>query len=96
MFLNEVGIDIEKSNEEIVFTAEYDIIQSLRLLAERIPVNINPWTPYAINNFACYSFTGDFSYLLPRVDHIAGLNGLLLEIQSNCLENSYEQNIKCS
>lgn len=94
-FLNEIGIDIEKGKVEIMFTAEYDIIQSLRLLAERIPVNINPWTPYAIINFACCSFTGDFSYLLTRVDNVAGLNGLLLEIQSKCLENGYEQNIKC-
>lgn len=95
-FLNEIGIDIEKGKVEIMFTAEYDIIQSLRLLAERIPVNINPWTPYAIINFACCSFTGDFSYLLTRVDSVVGLNSLLLEVQSKCLENGYEQNIKCS
>jgi hypothetical protein len=95
-FLKEIGINIEKGRSEIIVTAENDIIKSLRLLAERIPVNINPWTPYAIINFACCSFTGDFNFLLTRVDNVAGLNGLLLEIQDKCLENGYEQDIKCS
>ena len=94
--LKEIGINIEKGRTEIIIIAENDIIQSFRLLAERIPVNINPWTPYAIINFACCSFTGDFNFLLTRVDNVAGLNGLLLKIQNNCLENGYEQNIKCS
>ena len=94
--LKEIGINIEKGRTEINIVAENDIIQSLRLLAERIPVNINPWTPYAIINFACCSFTGDFNFLLTRVDHVSALNGLLLEIQNNCLEKGYEQNIKCS
>lgn len=94
--LNEVGIDIEKGKTEVIFIAENDMIQSLRLLAEKVPVNINPWTPYALMNFACCSFTGDFSYLLARVDNVAGLNGLLLEIQNSCLENGYEKSIKCS
>lgn len=95
-FLSKFGIDVKKSKAEIVFTADYDIIQSLRLLAERTPVNKDPWTPYDIINFACCSFTGDFSYLLSRVDKVTGLNGFLLGLQSKCLENGYEQNIKGS
>lgn len=96
ILLKEIGINIEKSKPEIIVIAETDIIQSLKLLAERIPVNINPWTPYAIINFACCSFTGDFNFLLTRVDNVSGLNGLLLEIQDKCLKNGYEQDIKCS
>ena len=96
ILLKEIGIDIEKGRTEIIVIAENDIIQSLRLLAEKTPVNINPWTPYALINFACCSFTGDFNFLLTRVDNVAGLNGLLLKIQNNCLENGYEKNIKCN
>jgi len=91
-----MGIDVDKGKTEIMFTAENDIINSLRLLAEKTPVNVNPWPPVAIVNFACCSFTNDFSYLLARVDNVKGLNGLLFEIQNNCLENGYEKNIKCS
>jgi hypothetical protein len=94
--LKEIGIDIEKGKTETIATAENDILQSLRLLAEKVPVNVNPWTPYALINFACCSFTGDFNFLLTRVDHVAGLNGLLLEIQDKCLERGYEKSIKCS
>lgn len=94
--LNEIGIDVDKGKAEIIFTTENDIIQSLKLLAEKTPVNVNPWTPYALINFACCSFTGDFSFLLKRVDNVTGLNGLLFEIQNKCLANNYEKNIKCS
>jgi hypothetical protein len=94
--LEDIGINIENGRTEIIFTAENDIIQSFRLLAEKTPVNSNPWTPYALINFACCSFTGDFNFLLTRVDRIRGLNGLLQEIESNCLENGYEKNINCS
>lgn len=88
--LKEIGIDIEKEKTEIIVIAENDILQSLKLLAEKAPINVNPWTPYALINFACCSFTGDFNFLLKKVDNVAGLNGLLLEIQNNCLENGYE------
>jgi hypothetical protein len=94
--LKEIGIGLEKGGTEILFIAENDIIQSLRLLAEKVPVNINPWTPYALIHFACCSFTGDFNFLLTRVDNAAGLNGLLLEIRNICLKSGYEKNIKCS
>ena len=95
-FLNEIGISIEKSKTETMFTAENDILQSLILLAEKTPVNVEPWTPYALINFACCSFTGDFNFLLARVDKVSNLNGLLLEIQNTCLGNDYEKNIKCT
>lgn len=94
--LHEVGIDIEKNKSEVVLTAEQDLLRSLALLAEKTPVHVNPWTPYALINFACCSFTGDFSFLLPRLDHAAGLNGLLLAIESRCLESGYEKDIKYS
>lgn len=94
--LKRIGISIEKGRAETTVIAENDILRSLKLLAEKTPVNINPWTPYALMNFACCSFTGDFSFLLKRVDDVAGLNGLLLKIQSECLKNGYEKNIKCS
>ena len=96
ILLKEIGIDIEKARTEIIVTAENNIIQSLRLLAEKTPVNVNPWTPYALMNFACCSFTGDFNFLLTRLDDVAGLKGLLQKIQNHCLENGYEKNIKCS
>ncbi len=95
-FLFEIGITIEITRAEVSVIAEKDIISGFNLLAERIPVNMNPWTPYSIINFACCSFTGDFHYLLKRVDKTTQLNGLLHEIQQNCLDNGYEQSIKCS
>jgi len=94
--LNEIGINIEKGRTDTIIVAENDTMQSLRLLAERVPVKVNPWTPFVLMNFACCSFTGDFSFLLTRVDHVKGLNGLLHEIQKDCLKNGYEQNIQCS
>ncbi len=96
ILLKEIGIDIEKGRTEIIIIAEKAIIQSLRLLAEKVPVDINPWIPYALMNFACCSFTGNFDFLLTRVDNAAGLNGLLLDIQNKCLKNGYDKNIKCT
>ena len=96
ILLNEIGINADKSKTEVIIIAENDIIQSFKLLAEKIPVNINPWTPYALINFVCCSFNGDFSYLLSRIDNAVELNGLLHEIQNKCLKNGYEKDIKCS
>ena len=97
--LKEIGIETEKGKTEIIFFAEEAMIQSLRLLAEKTPVHINNWTSCAVSNFACCSFagdhtfpfTGDFDFLLARVDLAAGLNGLLLEIKDKCLESGYEK-----
>lgn len=95
-FLNEIGIDIKKGKVETMFTAESDTLKGLKLLAEKTPVNINRWTPYVLLNFACCSFTGDFSFLLTRVDSVVGLDGLLLEIEDNYMTSGYEKSIKCS
>jgi hypothetical protein len=94
--LNEIRIDVDKGKTEIIFNAENDIIQSMKLLAENTPVNVNPWTSYALINFACCSFTGNFDFLLSRVDTVTGLNGLLSEIQNKCLVNNYTKGIKCT
>jgi hypothetical protein len=94
--LKEVGISLETGKTETTLTAEPEILVSLKLLAERTPVNTNPWTPYALINFVCCSFTGDFSYLITRVDQVKGLNGLLPELQSICLDKGYTQDILCS
>ncbi len=93
IFLNELGINVEKGKAETIFTADSDILRSLNLLAEKTPVNINRWTPYSLINFACCSFTGDFNFLLTRVDDVLDLNGLLLEIENNCIKNDYNKSI---
>lgn len=93
-FLKEFGVDLVKNRSETLFAAEDDILLGLKLLAERIPVNVNNWTPYALINFVCCSFSGDFSFLTKRVDDVVGLNGLLLEIESNYIKNGYEKSIK--
>ena len=94
--LCEVGIGVEKTKTECVFTADDDIIQGFVFLARCIPVKLNPWTPYALMNFTCCSFTGDFDYLLAKVDAAAGLNGLLFEIESRCIAEKYKKGIKCA
>ncbi len=45
-------------------------------------------------NFAACSFTGDFDFLLTRLDDVAGLDGLLLRIQNDCLAKGYEKTIR--
>jgi len=93
--LNEIGIEVTKDKASIIIAAESELLQSLKLLAEQVPVNVNKWTPYLLANFACCSFTNDFSYLLQRTDSINGLNGLLFELQKRCLEKGCTQSIEC-
>jgi hypothetical protein len=93
--LNEIEIEAVNKKDEIAIIAENNLLQSLKLLAEKVPVNINPWRPYALANFACCSFTNNFYYLLSRVDSVNNLNGLLLELQKECLEKNYEQSVNC-
>ncbi|MCL2445938.1 MAG: hypothetical protein FWD06_04135 [Oscillospiraceae bacterium] len=94
--LNELGIEVEKSKTDISITAESEFLQSLKLLAENVPVNINKWTPYVLANFACCSFANDFSYLLQRADKVNGLNGLLFDLQRESLDKGYTQSCVCS
>ena len=93
--LNEIGIRATKDKAGIYITADAELLQSLKLLAEQVPVNINKWTPYLLANFACCSFTNDFSFLLQRADQVSGLNGLLFELQKRCLDKGYTQSIEC-
>ena len=93
--LAEVGITVEKGKTGVTLLAESDIVQGFRLLAEKVPVDVNPWTPYALMNFACCSFTGDFSCLLARMDSVRNLNGLLLNVQDKCLQSGYEKGFQC-
>ena len=95
-FLNEFGIDIERRKGETRFNTDNDILWGLKLLAEKTPVKINNWTPYALLNFVCCSFTGDYSFLLTRVDNVVGLNGLLLEIEDKYIENGYKKSLSFS
>ena len=64
----EVGIEVIKGKTEITITADNGLPQSLKLLAEKVPLNVNKWTPFALANFACCSYTNDFNYLLQRTD----------------------------
>ena len=96
ILLNEFGIYAEKVETEIIIQADAEILQSFKLLAEQVPLNPNPWTPYALINFACCLFADNFDYLLSRVDAANNLNGLLFELQQKCLQNGYEQHIRTS
>lgn len=95
-FLCEFGINIEKSKTQLTFLAERDVLQSLKLLAEKVPVNVNRWTPYALINFVCCSFTGNFDFLLKRIDYVTGLNGLLFEIETGCANKGYVKRFQCN
>lgn len=94
--LNEVGIEVIKDKTDVSVSADNGLLQSLKLLAEKVPVNINKWTPYVLANFACCSFTNNFNYLLSRTDRVCGLNGLLLQLQKRCLEEGYVPSVECS
>lgn len=93
--LNKVGIEVAKDTTDVSITADNELLQSFKLLAEKVPVNINKWTPFVLANFACCSFTNDFSYLLKRTDDVNGLNGLLFELQERCLKEGYEPSFEC-
>ena len=75
--------------------ADDGILQSLKLLAEKVPVNINKWTPFVLAHFACCSFTGDFSYLLERTDSENNLGGLLFILQKEAIVKGYKQSVSC-
>ena len=92
--LNEINIDVIKEKIEVKLAAETEILQDLILLAKKTPVNPNPWTPYALANFACCLFTDNFDYLIERTDQVNHLNGLLIELQKSCLEKGYDQLVK--
>ena len=92
--LNELGVSISKEKAELKITADTDILQDLKLLAKKVPVNIFPWMPYNLMGFILCSFTNDFNYVLARIDEANDLNGVLFELQKRCLENGYEQSIR--
>jgi len=71
------------------------VLQSLKLLAEKVPVNVNKWTPFVLSNFACCLFTGDFSYLLQRTDSENNLDELLSVLQKQAIDKGYTQSIEC-
>lgn len=96
ILLNEIGISIKKIKKDIKISSNIDILHSLKLLAENVPVNVNPWTPYALMNFVCCSFTNDFSFLLARIEQVRNLSGLLHKIQKSCLENGYGEDLRYS
>jgi hypothetical protein len=93
--LNSVEIEVAKDKTAISIIADNELLQSFKLLAEKVPVNINKWTPFVLANFACCSFTNDFSYLLKRTDDVNGLNGLLFELQEQCLKEGYKISFEC-
>ena len=92
--LSEVGIDVIKDKTSVSITADNELLQSLKLLAEKVPVNTNPWTSYELINFACCSFTNNFDYLLLKTDELNNLQGLLPELQKRCLEEGYALSIE--
>ena len=89
--LSEVGIEAAKDKTDVTVTADNELLKSLNLLAQRVPTNVNKWTPFVLANFVCCSFDGDFSYLIERTDALCGLDGLLFELRDRCLAEGYEQ-----
>jgi len=92
---HEVGIEVSSDKAIVSICADEAVLQSLKLLAEKVPVNINKWTPFVLSNFACCSFTGDFSYLLQRIDSENNLDGLLFALQKEAIDKGYTQSMKC-
>ncbi len=91
--LNEVSIEAVKDKNEVSIHADKKILAALKLLAVRVPTNINKWTPYELADFVRCSFTGNNDYLLARIDNVNRLNGLLMELKNKCLEKGYIQEI---
>jgi len=100
--LHEVGIHVGKSKSDVEITADNGdgdgdgLLKSLRLLAAKVPTNVNKWMPYLLANFACCSFTGDFGYLLPRTDSVCNLGGMLPGLHKRCLAAGYAPSVDCS
>ena len=94
--LGEVGIIAAKDKEGVTLAADNSLLRAMKLLAEKVPVNVSPWTPFALINFAACSFTGSFGYLLPRADSINNLGGMLIGLEKRCLEKGYATSIECS
>ena len=93
--LNEIGIEISSDKSGVSICTNEGVLQSLKLLAEKVPVNINKWTPFVLSNFACCSFMDDFSYLIQRTDSDNNLDGLLFTLQNEAIDKGYKQSIKC-
>lgn len=91
--LNEVGMEVVKDKSGVSIHTDMNLSASLKLLAMKVPTNINKWTLYEPADFVCCSFNGDKDYLIRRTDYINGLNGLLLELTTKCLEKGYKQEI---
>jgi len=94
--LNDVGIEFQKEKESVSIIADAGMLRSLKLLAEKVPVNVNKWTPFVLSNFACCSFTGNFDYLLARTDDANNLDGLLFTLQKEAAAKGYTQSVSCS
>ncbi|MDD4165376.1 MAG: hypothetical protein PHD66_09295 [Eubacteriales bacterium] len=91
--LNEVGMEAVKDKSGVSIQTDKNILAALKLLAVKVPTNINKWTPYELADFVCCSFNGDKDYLLRRTDNLNGLNGLLMELKNKCLEKGYNQEL---
>ena len=91
--LNEVGIEAVKEKSGVSIYTDEKILAALKLLAVKVPTNINKWTPYALADFVRCSFNGDKDYLLRRTDNVNGLKGLLMELKNKCLEKGYNQEL---
>jgi len=94
--LRQAGIEAVKDKNGVTLNAGGEVLAALKLLAERVPVDPDPWHPYALEDFARCSFDGGKAYLIERIDNVNGWNGLLTGLQKECLENGYEQEIKLS
>ncbi len=90
--LNEVGVEAVKDKSRVSIYAE--ILTPLKLLATKVPTNINKWTPYELADFCRCSFSGNKDYLLHRTESVNGLNGLLTNLKSKCYEKGYNYEAK--
>ena len=93
--LYEAGIEISSDKAGVSICADVGVLKSIQLLAGKVPVNVNKWTPFVLANFACCSFTGDFSYLLQRTDDANNMDGLLFTMQKEALSKGYVLTVSC-
>jgi hypothetical protein len=83
--LSEVGVSITKNKTEITIIHENGIslFNAMKLLTQS----------NSLFNFVRCSFDGKFDYLLPRIDNLCQYDGLLLELDKECLARGYQKGL---
>jgi hypothetical protein len=91
--LSSVGLIVTKDKTQVSIVGDNGVLRALKLLAERVPTNVNKWTPFLLSEFERCAFDGSSEYTISRLDEMGGTNGLLMKLRERCLAEGYTEKL---